>query len=141
MQCFCLFLNWGHEKVLQENFEKDFIIVNDRFLPYPWSVVVSSRVLFWVAHLAIEAHWLWGFTCWKSSEGKDWTSSWKGRSPLPKLGKNRHSCLVHPQPWQHLCLLFPNGIEKFENNIYCLVAIPALSAGHRNGWQLLLQWE
>lgn len=129
MQCFCSFLNWENEKVLQDSFGKDFLIVKDCSLPSPWSAVLSSRMLFWVAHAAVEANWFWGFTCWKGCEGQDWTSSWAGEGA--SLG--RQSCLVHPQPWWHLCLLFPNGFEKFQNNIYCLVAIPALSAGARNG--------
>lgn len=64
----------------------------------------------WVVH-SVEANWLWGFTCWKGCEEQEWTSSWRGRQP----GKNRHSCLVHPPPWQHLCLLFPNGIQVWKH--------------------------
>lgn len=118
-----------------ERFGKDFLIVNDHSLPSPWSAVMSSRTLFWVAHSAVEANWLWGFTCWKGCEEQEWISSWRGSQP----GKNRHSCLVHPQPWQHLCLLFPNGIKVCKHLLSGYGYVSCSICWSQKWMQLLLQ--
>lgn len=56
-----------------------------------------------------------------------------------KPGQSWHGCLVHPGPWQHLCLLlFLSDIEQFEN---CLLVIPALSAEARNECGYHCNWE
>lgn len=47
--------------------------------------------------------------------GNEDESACRGSEP----GQSGHGCLVHPGPWQHLCLLlFLNRIEKCENVMF-----------------------